>query len=403
MRRRRRTRLVATLGMLAVPVWALAVPDAHAASTAPGAGPPLYVAEYTRGTVVKVASDGTQSSIIDGLNTPYAIAVDAAGNRYIADLYGDKVVKVLPDGSKTTIAHGPADGGPSDLTGIDDAFGVAVDSTGNVFIADYKHQRLAKLTPDGTLTTLADGWDGPTGVAVDSAGNVYGSKYWLGQVVKVKPDGTQKIIADFGPNTHPDGIAVDAAGNVYIAVSLSNKVVKVSPGGKQTQIGGTMLFPWGVAVDSAGNVYVAQQSGGDVVKVPPRCTSNDCHIPVGSGLANTAGVALAPLPSAPTKVRVPAPWKGLTQGRAAVSFKPSTSPSVVSYTVTARNLTHPNKGGQIAQGTRSPITVAGLSPGDRYTFTVTATNRAEGTSTPSAASKPVWISAHTSPWWRILW
>jgi streptogramin lyase len=122
------------------------------------------------------------------------VAVDAAGNLYVADTYNDTIRKVTPDGSVTTLAGSAGINGAADLTGtnalFNQPFGVAVDAAGNVYVADTGNATIRKITPGGVVTTLA-GVAGIAGLA-DSAGGV----------------------ALFN---QPHGLVVDGAGNLFVA------------------------------------------------------------------------------------------------------------------------------------------------------------------------------------------
>ncbi len=236
---------------------------------------------------------------------PTGVAVDAAGNVYIADTAGYRVRKVSPRGRITTFActgrRGfSGDGGPATRARCRPS-GVAVDGRGNVYITDP--ERVRKVSRDGRITTIAgtgvSGFSGdgglatsarlsyPTGVAVDGQGNVYVADTNNNRVRRIATDGRITTFAgtggpgplgDGGPATAarlsaPFGVAVDAQGNVYIADSGGHRVRKVDVAGTITTIAGngregttgdggratsaSLGSPLGLAVDRQGNVYVA--------------------------------------------------------------------------------------------------------------------------------------------------
>ena len=296
----------------------------------------LYIADSRNRRIRKVDSTGTITTIAgtgefgfsgDGgpaveaeLHSPHSVAVDSAGNVYITDSSDRRIRKVDSTGTITTIAGTgefgfSGDGGPAVEAELYDPLGVAVDSAGNVYIADYRNRRIRKVDSTGTITTIAGtgefGFSGdggpaveaelrsPYGVAVDSAGNVYIADVSDQRIRKVDSTGTITTIAgtgeccfsgDGGPAVeaelrNPYGVAVDSAGNLYIADSGNQRIRKIDSTGTITTIAGTgeccfvstddggpaaaarLAFPYGVAVDSAGNLYIADSSNDRIRKV----------------------------------------------------------------------------------------------------------------------------------------
>jgi outer membrane protein assembly factor BamB len=279
-------------------------------------------AEYTFLTLAGLAAnpgsaDGTGSAA--RFNAPFSVAVDSAGNLYVADLGNHTIRKVTPAGVVTTLAGLAGRQGSADGMGSAARFacpsGVAVDSAGNVYVADRDNHTIRKVTAAGVVTTLAglagssgtaDGTGSaarfylPSGVAVDSAGNVYVGDTPNCTIRKVTPAGAVTTLAGLagtGSNSgstdgqgsaarfyEPRGVAVDSAGNVYVADSRNDTIRKVTPTGVVTTLaglagslgsadgtGGAARFsrPFGVAVDSAGNVYVADTDNATIRKVTP--------------------------------------------------------------------------------------------------------------------------------------
>ena len=291
----------------------------------------VYIADYDSyrvrkispsGTITAFAGTGMGGSSGDGgpatsarLNAPIAIAVDGQGNVYIADFNNARVRKVNSSGTISTLAGTgipgfSGDGGPATSARLYAPHGVAVDGQGNVYIADSYNQRVRKVNPAGTITTIAgtgkQGFSGdggtatsatmtyPRGVAADAQGNVYFFDSST-RVRKVTPGGTITTFAgggssfgDGGPATSaqlrsPYGVAVDRQGNVYIADFPDHRLRKVSPGGTITTFAGTgtggfsgdggpailarLFAPYGVAADGQGNVYIADSQNYRVRKV----------------------------------------------------------------------------------------------------------------------------------------
>jgi hypothetical protein len=275
----------------------------------------VYVGDMLNNTIRKVTPGGVVTTLAglagnqgsaDGtgsaaqFNNPYGVAVDSAGNVYVADCFNFTIRKVTPGGVVTTLAGLAGSSGSADGTGRAARFyrpvGVAVDSAGNVYVADWLHGTIRKVTPVGVVTTLASVFDEPRGVAVDSAGNVYVADQGTCTIGKVTAGGVVMTLAGAGGwgsadgtgsaarFDWPTGVAVDSAGNVYVADRDNDTIRKVTPGmvvttlagqagssGSADGTGSAARFNWpeGVAVDSAGNVYVADMNNDTIRKVTP--------------------------------------------------------------------------------------------------------------------------------------
>jgi len=277
---------------------------------------------YTFTTLADTAgigsTDGTGSAA--EFHYPTGVAVDGAGNVYVADTYIETIRKVTPAGEIMTLAGLAGSWGSADGTGSAARFhqpdGVAVDSAGNVYVADRVNSTIRKVTPAGVVTTLAglagsygskDGTGSaaefffPTGIAVDSAGVVYVADSHNNTIRKVTPAGVVTMLAGLagvnGTNVgkgstdgtgsaalfdNPTGVAVDSAGNVYVADSNNNTIRKVTPTGVVTTLAGLACrsgsadgtgsaarfsYPTGIAVDSVGNIYVGDNQNNTIRKV----------------------------------------------------------------------------------------------------------------------------------------
>jgi uncharacterized protein (TIGR03437 family) len=243
------------------------------------------------------------------LNTPIAVALDSSGNLYIADSANQRIRKVTKSTGKISTIAGngtvlySGDGGAATSASFNTPYGVAVDSSGNIYISDLLNHAVRKVNTSGTISTIAgtgifgfsgDGGPGttaqlnrPFGLALDSAGNLFIADSNNYCVRKLDTNGNMSTVAgvatnlgfsgDGGPATSakmnaPYGIAVDKAGNLYIADAGNNRIRKVSNGIITTIAGtGTKGFtgdgglgtkaqlnnPYGVSVDTAGNVFIS--------------------------------------------------------------------------------------------------------------------------------------------------
>jgi len=292
----------------------------------------LYISEYgrirrvdTKGVITTVAGNGTQSDTGDGgpatsagISSVAKNAVDSQGNLYIADVGANLIRKVTPDGTISTVAgtgtYGfSGDGGPAIKAELSSPWAVAVDSSGNLYIADSNNNRIRMVTPAGIISTVAgngnsgfsgDGGQatkaaiaGPGELAIDAAGNLYigdEGNYRIrmvstsGIISTIAGNGTGGFSGDGGPATKASigqaaGIAVDASGNIYLSDDGGNRVRVVSATGIISTLtgngswgytgdggpaaGATLDQPVGVAVDSWGNLYIADERNSVIRKV----------------------------------------------------------------------------------------------------------------------------------------
>jgi uncharacterized repeat protein (TIGR01451 family) len=209
---------------------------------------------------------------------PTGVAVDSSGDVFIADPLTSQVVEFKPDGTQSTVGSG--------LSGPE---GVAVDQNGNVYIADTFNNRVVQVTPGGTQTTEASGLNQPRGVAVDKNGFVFVTDAG-GNLYGITPGGflsAPVVLLDASGLNQPYGVAVDSQDTLFIAESANNQVVELRDGTTTTLVSG-LNDPRGVAVDSQGDLYIADTGNNRVLEVTP----NGTQTPLGSGLNGPWGVAL---------------------------------------------------------------------------------------------------------------
>jgi sugar lactone lactonase YvrE len=209
--------------------------------------------------VAHLTADGTGSAA--GFNGPGGVTVDRTGNVFVADTFNQTIRKITPAGLVTTLAGGPGSIGSADGTGRSARFNfpysVAVDQAGNVFVADTMNHTIRRVTPSGVVTTLAgtagtpgtnDGtgqsarFSMPTGVAVDRAGSLFVAdsgnatiRKVTGAAVVTTIGGTPGVtgwadgVGTSAQFCSPRGIAVDRAGCLYVTDSCNNRISKGSP------------------------------------------------------------------------------------------------------------------------------------------------------------------------------
>ncbi len=268
------------------------------------------VRKVTAGTISTVAGDGTTGYAGDGaaatsaeLGRVSGVAVDSSGNLYISDP-DNYVIRKVAGTNITTYAGnnslgqgGTGDHGLAINAQLDTPTGLAVDAAGNLYIADTGNNRIRIVTAaTGNITSLSTGsviLSSPKGVAVDAAGNVYIADTNNSRVLKVALSGSITVTTTvtgtdtgvFGYNgdgipassallNHPSGVALDAAGNLYIADTFNQRIRMVSATtGTITTVAGTkfsgytgdggpatsaeLSFPLSVLVDPSGNIYIS--------------------------------------------------------------------------------------------------------------------------------------------------
>jgi DNA-binding beta-propeller fold protein YncE len=222
----------------------------------------VYVADHGNRVVRWSAASSNQSVLaFTGLNQPGAVAVDIAGDVYVAD-WGNSRVLRWSTRSNTQIELPFHD--------LDHPGGVAVDAAGDVYVADSKNRVVRLAAGWRTQTDLPiTGLNRPGGVAVDAAGDVYVTDS-KNRVVALTAGSTTQTELPFTGLNHPHGVAVDTVGDVYVTDYYNNRVVEwAATSNTQTVLPLTGLSkPLDVAVDTAGNLYVTFNGNNRVLKLP---------------------------------------------------------------------------------------------------------------------------------------
>lgn len=224
----------------------------------------IYVSDQSNNRIRKIVDSnvstfaGSTWGYIDDIGTaarfqyPAGIAIDKTGNLYVADSNSHRIRKITPAGVVTTFA-GSGYTGLVDGTGTAARFnfpsGIAVDSAGVVYVADTSNERIRKITSEKVVSTLSDfGIASFESVAVDAADNLYVAKN--AQVLKMTPGGTITVLADNVGN-HITGLAVDRTGNVYASDGGQPRIRKVTPTGVVSTIAGTGIAGYTDGIASA--------------------------------------------------------------------------------------------------------------------------------------------------------
>jgi serine/threonine-protein kinase len=284
----------------------------------------IYVADSRNNMIRKISKEGNVTTLagsgavgsVDGKGDtasffyPRGVAVDKNGNVYVADTHNGLIRKISLDGFVTTLAGSRVYStipGKDTVARFDNPAGIAVDESGNVYVADWANNLIRKISPTGKVYNIAgNGTPGskdgvgssasfylPEAIALDSIGNIYIADTYNNMIRKISLDGVVSTLAGKkvrgsanGKGTeasfsHPAGITVDREGNVYVADEGNNKIRRISPGGMVTTFAGsgergstngrdtTASFyrPYGVAADKKGNIFVADYLNNQIRKI----------------------------------------------------------------------------------------------------------------------------------------
>ena len=267
--------------------------------------------------VSTLAGSGSQG-YLDGagaatqFNKPEGLAVDAQGNVYVADEHNSRIRKITPAGLVSTLAgtgiRGQADGTTATAQ-FDSPTDLAFDGQGNLYVADFGNHNIRKITPAGVVSTLAGSgiagfangpgamaqFNGPIGIAVDAQGTVYLAEFMNNRIRKVMPNGTVSTLAGTGqlgyadgPSTSArfgslEGLALDGQGNLYAADYDGARIRKIAPNGTVSTLAGTgragttdgagsqaqFIGPTGLAIDAHGDLFVTDAGNNTIRKVTP--------------------------------------------------------------------------------------------------------------------------------------
>ncbi len=262
-------------------------------------------------SISTIAGAGTLGSmngkgILTQFNSPRGIAVDSSGNVYVADEDNHRIRKISFTGVVTTFAGSTQ--GDMDGTGTSaqfhDPISIAIDTSGNIYVADKNNHRIRKISSMGVVTTFAgstqgdmDGtgtsarFDSPRGIAIDASGNIYVADANNHRIRKISSMG---VVTTFAGSTQgdmdgtdtsakfdsPHGIAIDTSGNIYVADKNNHRIRKISSTGVVTTFAGSTQgdmdgtgtsaqfnSPRGIAIDVNGNIYVADANNHRIRKI----------------------------------------------------------------------------------------------------------------------------------------
>ena len=314
----------------------------------------LFVADYSNSTIRRVATGGIVTTLagtaggtgstngpasVARFNYPAGVAVDQNGNVFVTDLANHTVRKVTSQGVASTLAGLAGSSGSTNGTGSAARFfnplGVALDTNGNVFVADYNNHTIRKITSDGVVTTLAGSpgergstngvgsdarFSNPFFLTVGKDGNLFVADTWNHTIRKITPEGLVTTLAGTAGSSgsadgsgavarfnFPKGIAVDSENNLFVVDGGNDTIRKVTPSGEVTTFAGLagsfgsadgigskarLDRPFGLTIDGFNNVYVANYGNGTIRKITPaRAVTTLAGMPNTSGNENGTGNA----------------------------------------------------------------------------------------------------------------
>ena len=287
----------------------------------------VYVADFGNHRIRKIDTTtrevttfaGSTEGYKDAIGTeaqfdfPSGVAVDSSGILYVADYGNHRIRKIIISTREVTTLAGSGIAGFANGAGTEAQFyypsGVAVDSSGILYVADRSNYRIRKITSAGEVTTLAGSTEGhhdatgeaaqfnyPSGVAVDSSGNLYVADYSNHRIRKIII--STRVVSTFAGSDalgyhdatgtaaefrFPYGVAVDSSGNLYVADHSDHRIRKITPEREVSTIAGSgtagynavpatgtaaqFNLPYGVAVDSSGILYVADHNNHRIRKI----------------------------------------------------------------------------------------------------------------------------------------
>jgi gliding motility-associated-like protein len=275
--------------------------------------------------------DGTSTAA--SFNNPGGVTTDAAGNVYVGDQTNNLIRKITPAGVVTTFAGTGVSGSNNGNVGVatfNSPAGLVFDASGNLYIADRLNNMIRKITPAGIVSTFAGSgaagnsngtgssatFNGGSGVAVDQSGNIYVADQYNHMIRKITPAGVVTTLAGSGAQGSangaaatasfykPFGLTVDYPGNVYVADQFNHLIRKITPAGVVSTIAGTgsigtadgigtaasFGYPDGIALDGLGNGYISESLSQKIRKIVLTGYTIDKALPAGLTFDPTTGI-----------------------------------------------------------------------------------------------------------------
>jgi hypothetical protein len=234
----------------------------------------LVGVEYSN-SIVEITPSGVQSTLASGMWQVYFLAFDNRGDLF-AGLVGG-IAKITPGGGQSYFSY-------------DSVYGLAFNSAGDLFGADYNSGNIYKYSPTGARSTFASGLSWPTGLAFNSAGNLFVGSEGDGNIYEYSPNGARSTFAT--GFSDPTGMAFDSKGDLFVGDGGgSGSIIKITPSGVESTFASGLSNPFGgpqgLAFNSSGDLFVAVRGSGYIYEY----TSDGTRSTFASGLTEATGLA----------------------------------------------------------------------------------------------------------------
>lgn len=226
----------------------------------------LYVSNdapnYGDSTIVRITANGTKAPILGGLNYPAGLAVDSPGNLYVANFVDGSITRITPSGVASPFAVAPY------------PYGLTVDANNNLYVSHFgpasvsQANTISKITPNGQVSTYGTALHTPSGIAFNASGELFVANRDIGTIAKVAPGGG--VASTFATGIdQPNGLAFDSLGNLYVAEWGTNSILKLNGDGTKQPFATVGFHPVGLAFDDLGNLFAANYDGGSISQITP--------------------------------------------------------------------------------------------------------------------------------------
>jgi sugar lactone lactonase YvrE len=221
--------------------------------------------------------DPSGTVFASGLTGPYGLAFDTSGNLYSSNLNNNSISKITPNGSVTPFVN----------SGLNSPRSLAFDALGNLYCANFNNNNIVKITTNGSVSTFVAFINRPIAINFDRFQKLYCCLYSDSQIIRIETNGSYSLFVNSGLD-RPNGLAFDTSGNLYCANYNSNTISQIKPNGNVTTfVNSGLSNPVGLAFDTSGNLYCSNVGDNSISKITP----NGSVSTFVDGLNNPRGLA----------------------------------------------------------------------------------------------------------------